>query len=179
MPHADGAEAPSPWVFRFARLVPPEGAVLDLAAGAGRHTRFFLDRGNRVTAVDRDVSRVVGLDGGPRLECIAADLEGGQPWPLGQRQFAGVVVTNYLWRPLLPLIVAAVAPGGALLYETFAVGNERFGRPRNPDFLLKPGELAGLVAGRLAIAAYEHVEVALPRPAMVQRIAALRPDPAG
>ena len=102
---------------------------------------------------------------------IRADLEAGA-WPLAGRQFDAVVVTNYLWRPLLPAIVAALAPGGVLLYETFAVGNERLGKPSNPDFLLKPGELLEVVRGRLQVVAYENVEVTSPRPAVVQRIAA-------
>src|SRR5690606_29782560 len=95
-------------------------------------------------------------------------------WPLGDRRFAGVIVTNYLHRPLLPLIVQAVAPGGALIYETFAQGNERFGRPRSPRFLLEPGELLEAVRGQLEVVAYEHGEIPEPKPAMVQRIAAVR-----
>ncbi len=147
--------------------------MLDLACGGGRHVRHLLTRGHAVAAVDRDLSGIRDLLGTPQLEAIEADLEGG-PWPLAGRRFAGVVVTNYLHRPLLPAIVAAVAPGGVLIYETFAAGNERFGRPRNPDFLLRPGELLDVVAGHLEVIAYEHLEVRRPRPAMVQRIAARR-----
>ena len=165
--------APSPWVVRFAGLVPAGGRVLDLACGGGRHTRFFLERHHPVTAVDIDLAGVADLTGRPDIETIEADLEGGAPWPLTDRRFAGIVVTNYLHRPLLPAIVAAVAPGGVLIYETFAVGNERFGRPANPDFLLRPGELIDAVQGRLEIVAYENLEVAEPKPAMVQRIAAI------
>lgn len=167
---------PSDWVRRFAALVPAGGPVLDLACGAGRHVRLFLDKGHPVTAVDRDLTGLADIAGDPRLETLAADLEGGADWPLAERRFAGVVVTNYLHRPILPRIVAAVAPGGALLYETFAVGNERFGRPRNPDFLLRPGELLEAVRGRLQVVAYENLEVAEPKPAVVQRIAAVNRD---
>jgi len=165
--------APSPWVARFAGLVPAGGRVLDLACGGGRHARLFLDRGHPVTAVDIDTSRLAALGNPAGLEVIAADLEGGAPWPLAGRNFAGIVVTNYLHRPLLPMIVDALAPDGALIYETFVVGNERFGRPRNPDHLLRPGELLEAVRGRLDVVAYENLEIAEPKPAMVQRIAAV------
>lgn len=164
--------AASGWIGRWAGLVPAGGAVLDLAAGSGRHGRLFAARGHPVTLLDRDVSGLADLSGQPGIDILEADIEAG-PWPLADRTFAGVVVTNYLWRPLLDRIVAAVAPGGALLYETFAVGNERFGRPRNPDFLLRPGELLDAVRGRLEVRAYEHGETADP-PAMRQKIAAVR-----
>ena len=169
--------APSAWVVRFAYRVPSGGTVLDLACGPGRHVRLFLTRGHPVVAVDRDLSGLCGLGEPVNLERIQADLEGGGAWPLGFRQFAGVVVTNYLFRPLLPRIVQAVAPAGVLIYETFAAGNERFGRPSNPDFLLRPGELLVAVEGSLEVVAYENLEVREPRPAMVQRIAAVRPPP--
>ena len=187
---------PSPWVMRFASLVPPGGEVLDLAAGSGRHSRLFLELGHPVVAVDRNLSALRGsalagpadpaecprpdTAGAPsaraRLELVEADLEDGSPWPLGDRRFAGIVVTNYLWRPLLPRLLATLAPGGALLYETFAQGNERFGSPRNPDFLLRDGELLERVRGRLRVVAYEQVVVGPPRPAVVQRIAAVDPS---
>jgi SAM-dependent methyltransferase len=168
-----GGAAPSPWVARFAALVPADGQVLDLACGAGRHARLFLDRGHPVTALDIDVSRLAALGGHAELEVIAADLEDGAKWPLGGRRFAGIVVTNYLHRPLLPMIVDAVAPGGAQIYETFAAGNGHSGRPRNPDHLLRPGELLEAVRGRLQVVAYENLEIAEPKPAMVQRIVAV------
>ena len=148
--------------------------MLDVACGAGRHTRLFLSLGHPVTAVDVDTSRLGDIRGAPRLSIIEADLEQGGSWPLGDRSFAGVVVANYLWRPLLPTLIAAVAPGGVFIYETFARGNERFGRPRDPAFLLEPGELIRAVQGRLTIVAYEHGEVAEPRPGVVQRICAIR-----
>ncbi|MGQ0664477.1 MAG: class I SAM-dependent methyltransferase [Pseudomonadota bacterium] len=167
--------APSPWVVRFAGLVPPGGAVLDVAAGYGRHARLFLSRGHRVTALERDPEGLADLAGRPDLEIVAVDLETGGRWPLGERRFAGVVVTNYLYRPLMTAIVAAVAPGGVLIYETFAQGNAAFGKPSNPDFLLRPGELIAALAGRLRVLAYEDLEVAKPRAAMVQRIVARAP----
>lgn len=167
---------PSAWAARFVPAVLPGalpgGTALDLACGGGRHTRLLLERGWRVTAVDRDVQGLTDLRGDPRVEILQADLEAG-PWPLADRRFGAVVVTNYLWRPLLPRIVAAVAPGGMLVYETFARGNERFGKPSNPDFLLADGELLDAVRGKLHVVAYECLEVAEPRPAMVQRIAAV------
>ncbi|RMD62761.1 MAG: methyltransferase domain-containing protein [Alphaproteobacteria bacterium] len=165
--------APSPWVLRFAGRIPAGGRVLDLACGPGRHTRLFLERGHPVTAIDIDTSGVADLTGHPGLEIIEADLEGGAPFPVAGRHFAGVVVTNYLYRPLLPALVGAVVPGGAFIYETFAKGNERYGRPRNPDHLVGPGELLDAVYGRLRILAYEDLDVTTPRPAAVQRICAV------
>jgi len=167
--------APSPWILRFAPMVPAGGRVLDLACGSGRHGRLFLDRGHPVTFVDRNVSGVGDLVGRSDVEIIGADLETGDPWPLGDRRFAGVVVTNYLWRPILPRITAAVTPGGLLIYETFAQGNEAFGRPCNPDFLLTAGELFEAVRGELRILAYsQHIRGA-PSQAVIQHIAAIRP----
>lgn len=140
--------------------------ALDLACGSGRHTRLLLDRGLRVTAVDRDPEALLALPEAVRVLCT--DLENG-PWPLTGERFDLVLVTNYLWRPLLPQIVASVAPGGWLVYETFAVGQEQFGRPRNPDFLLQPGELLAACQGKLHVLAYEDGVVNVNR---VQRVAA-------
>jgi SAM-dependent methyltransferase len=167
-----GTEQASPWIVRFAHLVPAGGAVLDLACGRGRHLRWFAARGHPVTGVDRDAEALATLqDVG---ELVVADIENG-PWPLAGRQFAAVVVTNYLWRPLFPRILAAVAPGGVLLHETFAQGNETVGKPSRPDFLLAPGELLQAYAG-LRVVAYE--DGFLPQPdRFVQRIAAVRPPP--
>ncbi len=168
------AAAPSPWVVRFAGQVAPGGGVLDVAAGRGRHAGLFLDRGHPVFAVDVAVDGLAGLIGRPGLTIVPADLEQGA-WPFPGQRFAAVVVVNYLWRPLLPTLVAAVAPGGWLLYETFAQGNERFGRPANPAFLLAPGELLAAVEGLLEVRAYEHGEESRPTPAVRQRIAAWLP----
>ncbi len=159
----------SPWIVTWAGLLPADATVLDIAAGKGRHSRYLAARGHRVTAIDRDVSELATADG---IEGVAADLEDGSPWPLGNRRFGAVVVTNYLHRPLFPLLFEALQPGGILLYETFMVGNERFGKPSRPEFLLKDGELLDLVRGRFSVTAYEARMISEPRMAMVQRIAA-------
>ena len=177
----DGSSAagrPSPWVVRFASLIPAGGAVLDVAAGSGRHTRWLVEQGWRVLAVDRDISSLRSLQGfgsapgGVEIEVVEADLEASS-WPFEGRRFDGVVVTNYLHRPLLPTLVGSLASGGALLYETFADGQQRYGRPTNPDWLLRPGELLDAVRGRLAVVAYE--DLTTDTPARIQRIAATAP----
>ena len=166
---------PSSWIARHAHLVPKAGPVLDLAAGGGRHARYFKALGYAVVAVDRDVSGLADLAGDAQIEVIAADLEGGAPWPLGERRFAGIVVTNYLHRPLLPAIAAALLPGGVLLYETFGIGNEKFGKPSNPDFLLRPGELLDFAETEgFVVRGYACGEVTEPRPAVLQRIVAVK-----
>lgn len=168
----DQAElAPSSWVVRFAPLVPSGGRVLDVACGNGRHALFFAARGHHVDAVDRDPSRIDHA--ASSISVVQADIEVGA-WPFEGEKFAGVVVTNYLHRPLLPKLVAAVAHGGVLIYETFAAGNERYGRPSRPDFLLQPGELLECVRGQLQVLAFEDIYVESPKPARVQRIAAAR-----
>lgn len=169
-PHA--TLAPSPWVQRWSTLVPAGATVLDLACGQGRHLRWFAQRGCSVTGVDRDAAALAASAG--LGELITADVENG-PWPLPGRRFDAVVVTNYLWRALLPTVVDSVAAGGVLVYETFAVGNETVGKPSNPDFLLRPGELLQACAG-LRIVAYEDGFLDAP-PRFVQRIAAVRVTP--
>jgi SAM-dependent methyltransferase len=168
---------PSPWITRFGPGVAEGATVLDVACGSGRHTRWFADHGYRVIALDRDLSGVADLHNDPRVDLVECDLEVGAPVPVDTGRCAAVVVTNYLWRPILDELVARVASGGWLLYETFAVGNEQFGRPTNPEYLLRPGELLDL-AHRHAfrVVAYEDVAVAEPRPAAVQRVAALNVD---
>ncbi len=169
----------SRWVQRFAPLVPAGAAVLDLACGGGRHARFFLDRGAAVTCIDRDIGGLGDLAG--RAEIIAADLETGGEWPLASRHFDAIVVVNYLHRPLAADLLACLAPGGVLLYETFASGNERYDRPRNPDHLLRSGELLALAGRRgLRILAYEDgIEQRPVGPRAVQRICAIdREQPA-
>jgi SAM-dependent methyltransferase len=170
--HGRGPVEVSAWVRRFAPRIPAGGAVLDLAAGGGRHTRFLAGLGYRVTAVDCDVSGLADFRVNAAVSVLELDLEDGRPWPLGGG-YDGIVVTNYLFRPLLPAIVRAVAQRGCLVYETFAAGNERFGKPSSPDFLLQPGELLEAVRGCLLVIAYEHLELSDPKPAVVQRIAAL------
>ena len=175
MTSARGRSDPAAWIVRFAPLVPAGAAVLDLACGAGRHARLFLERGHPVTAVDIDVSALDDLRGDPQLEIVQADLENA-PWPLPGRRFCAVIVTNYLWRPLFEHVLEAIEAGGLLLYETFARGNEAYGRPTNPEFLLQPGELLEVVRGRLQIVAYEHGYVDRPRPAVKQRLCAARTE---
>lgn len=155
--------------MRWMPLVRPGGEVLDLACGAGRHSVALARLGFEVSAVDRDTSLFADPPSGVTL--LQADLEGG-PWPYPGTRFDGIFVTNYLHRPLLPVLVGSLEPGGVLVYETFARGNERFGKPSNPAFLLAPGELLEAVAGRLRVLAYEDLVVDSPRPAAVQRICA-------
>ena len=165
-----GTENPSVWVRRWTHLVPAGADVLDVACGFGRHMRWFASQGHPVVGVDQSPDAVASLAGVG--EVLLADIEGGL-WPFTGRTFGGVVVTNYLWRPLFPSIVESVAPGGVLIYETFAAGNETVGKPSRPDFLLQPGELLRACEG-LRIVAYE--DGFLDEPArFVQRIAAVRP----
>jgi SAM-dependent methyltransferase len=166
-------QAPSAWVVRWSGLVPAGGRVLDIACGNGRHSRFFAASGHPVEAVDRDPAKLAPLAGIPGITTLCADLE-AREWPYPGDRFAGIVVANYLYRPLFPHLLAALATGGVLIYETFAAGNERYGRPSNPAFLLAPGELLDVVNGRLRVVAYEDLHVSEPRPAMVQRICATK-----
>jgi SAM-dependent methyltransferase len=166
---------PSAWITRFGAEVTPPGPVLDVACGGGRHARWFAARGCDVVAIDRDLTGIADLAGSAHVELVAADLEDGSPFPVLAAPFGAVVVTNYLWRPILDVLAALVGPGGWLLYETFAAGNERFGRPANPEHLLRRNELLDLARRHgLIVVAYEDVEVLEPRRAVVQRIAATR-----
>jgi SAM-dependent methyltransferase len=168
-----GNEAPSEWVRRWTHLVRPDGRVLDVACGAGRHLRWFAQRGHPVTGVDRSAQALAdaAVDG----ELVEADIENG-PWPWPGRQFDAVVVTNYLWRPLMSTLVESVSPGGVLIYETFAHGNASVGKPSREDFLLQPGELLTLCQPALRIVAYE--DGFLPQPdRFVQRVVAVREVP--
>lgn len=167
-----GTEAPSAWVQRWTHLIPHQATALDLACGAGRHMRWLQAQGLNVTGVDRSPEAIAACAGLGELIC--ADIENG-PWPLPGRQFGAVVVTNYLWRPLLPAVLASLTPGGVLIYETFAQGHETVGRPSRADFLLRPGELLQAF-GALRTVAYE--DGYLENPArFVQRIAAVRETP--
>ena len=155
----------SAWVTRWAALA-TRGPVLDVASGAGRHARLFAARGLEVIAVDREAQSI------PGVRFVKADLEDGRPWPFAGQRFGAIVVTNYLHRPLFPPISAALEEGGVLIYETFMLGNERYGRPSNPDFLLRPGELLEAF-GALTVVAFEQGDTGK---ALVQRICVIRGD---
>ncbi len=164
---------PSAWILRFAGLIRAGGPVLDLACGDGRHTRLLAGRGHPVTAADIDATGVADLDGRPGIRIIAQDLEAGT-WPFSPGSFAGIVITNYLHRPHFAVLPGTLEPGGVLLIETFGAGNEKLGRPRNPDFLLAPGELLTAFGHDLQVVAYEHGIEDVPRPAVRQRLCAVR-----
>ncbi|MBM3362049.1 MAG: class I SAM-dependent methyltransferase [Betaproteobacteria bacterium] len=168
-------QEPSAWVRRWSHLVPP-GPVLDLACGRGRHLRWFAQRGHPVVGVDRSAQALAAI-GLPAAACetVLADIEAG-PWPLPGRRFSAVVVTHYLWRPLMPHLIESLAEAGVLIYETFAQGQESLGRPSRPEFLLRPGELIEICQG-LRIVAFEdgHQPQSAQAPArFIQRIAAVR-----
>ena len=161
-----GIDAPSAWVLRWAPLI-ARGTVLDVACGGGRHSRLFLERGLKVVAIDREPQVI------PGARFIQADLEDGSPWPLAGERFEGIVVTNYLHRLLFPTLAEALAPGGVLIYETFMIGNEKYGRPSNPAFLLRPGELRAAFRN-LREEGFEEGFVRDPKPAMIQRLCAVQ-----
>src|SRR5258708_26292439 len=171
MDNVHAVAPPSPWVRRFVPLIPSGGRVLDLAAGNGRHTSLLRDCGFAVVAADRDAARLAAFADDPLCTIRTLDLEDGVPWALGA-EYDGIVVTNYLHRPLFPALIAALAPGGILIYETFAVGNERLGRPSNPEFLLRPDELLTVFGSVLSVVAFEQGVVERPTPALIHRIAA-------
>lgn len=169
-----GTEAPSAWIRRWSHLVPAGSTVLDLACGHGRHTRWFAGRGHPVLALDRAqaaLDSLAELAGSGGVRTLCADIEGG-PWPLDGQLFGAVVVSNYLWRAVWPRVAECVQPGGVLLYETFAVGQQTLGKPSRPDFLLQPGELLHAFAGLRVVAFEDGFDPAVPR--FVQRIAAVR-----
>lgn len=164
---------PSPWIERFAKLVPATARVLDVAAGNGRHALYFANRGNRVVAVDRDSESLAAFADVPRIETRVLDLETAK-WPLAGETFDAIVVVNYLHRAALPQLLAMLSADGVLLYETFAVGNEQYGRPSNPDFLLREGELLEIVRGHLTVVAFEQgLSSNRDKPAVIERIAAV------
>jgi SAM-dependent methyltransferase len=170
--HAHETDTPSPWVRRWAALIRPGGRVLDVACGQGRHLRYLSSLGFAVVGVDRDEAALAALKGMSGVEIQLADLE-ARPWPFAPGGFDGVVVANYLHRPLFPDLVGALGPGGVLIYETFALGNERYGRPSNPAFLLRPDELLHRLEP-LAVVAFEQGLVSAPKQAVIQRVCAVR-----
>jgi len=169
---AHASLAPSAWVRRWSHLVPAQGRVLDVACGHGRHAYWFHQRNHPLTLVDRSREAIESIAiPATSCEAVVADIENG-PWPFAGRQFDAVVVTNYLWRPLLPTLLASLAPGGVLIYETFAQGNETVGKPSRPDFLLRPGELLEVCRGLRVVAFEDGFQQAPDR--FTQRIAAVR-----
>jgi len=173
MAHQPAAKRPSPWVTQYAESVRAGGSVLDLACGGGRHAVFFASRGHPVTAVDIDTQAIRTIADPATIEIIESDLEQGA-WPLPDRRFDAIVVVNYLYRPHFRRLIESLTSGGLLLFDTFAVGNERLGRPRNPDYLLRPGELLLEFGDALNVVAYEHGEVREPDAAVRQRLCAVR-----
>jgi len=172
-PH--NTSVPSPWVQRFVPEIATNGTVLDVACGWGRHTRLLAAAGHAVTALDIDIGSLGDLSTHDRVTPMQANLEDGAPFALAGQTFDAIVVVNYLWRPLFGDLVNGLKPGGALIYDTFAAGNEKYGRPRNPDHLLAVGELLDVArAAGLMVRAYEHGEVSAPAPAVRQRICAIK-----
>ncbi len=160
---------PAPWVEKHGNLPPRDGNILDIACGNGRHARFFAEMGYSITVVDRDVSNLIDPH---NFEIVEADLENA-PWPFPGRQFAGIVVVNYLHRPLLATLIDSLQPGGVLIYQTFAIGNEAYGGPKNPDFLLRENELLDVFGERLRVVEFWHGLIEGDHPAVIQQICAV------
>ena len=169
---AQASLAPSHWVLRFSSLVADGARVLDVACGQGRHSRWFAARGCRVVAVDRDTAALDQLSSVAGVSAVSADLE-ADPWPFESDKFDAIIVTNYLHRALFPSLLRALADDGVLVYETFARGNEAYGKPSNPDFLLTEGELLTIIGRSLIVVAFEQGRIESEPPAVVQRLAAL------
>ena len=171
LPHGTApAAVPSEWIQRFTHLLPTPAKVLDVACGDGRHATYLTSLGHQVTGIDRNAEALAQLP--QAVHAVSADIE-NKPWPLPGQQFDAVIVTNYLWRDLWPHILGSVRTGGVLIYETFALGNEAYGKPSRPDFLLAPGELLQVCHG-WHIVAYEHGLRTQPD-RVVQRIVAIKP----
>ena len=169
---AHASLAPSRWVVRFSSLVADGARVLDVACGQGRHSRWFAARGCRVVAVDRDTAALDLLSSVAGVTAVSADLE-AQPWPFAREKFDAIIVTHYLHRALFPSLLRALADDGVLVYETFARGNEAYGKPSNPDFLLTEGELLTIIDRTLIVVAFEQGRIESEPPVVVQRLAAV------
>ena len=165
---------PSNWVEKYLEIIPKGGTVLDLACGSGRHTRLLLNTGRSVTALDRDVSKLEDLSNNNHLKIFKFDLEGNVPWPFNAESFDGIIVVNYLYRPLFPMIIDALAVNGVLIYQTFAIGNEKYGRPNNPDYLLKNNELLNEFGEQLQVVKFDHGYIRRPSPAIMQSICCIK-----
>lgn len=166
-------EKPSPWIVKHAPLIAKEGRVLDLACGNGRHAICLAKQGYRVDAIDRDAQALSSMLGVDNINASIADFEAGG-WPDSERRYDGLIVSRYLYRPLLLTLAEMLNPGGVLIYETFMMGNEHYGKPSNPDFLLQPDELLEVYSPALTIVAFEQGEQKTPRPAVMQRICAVK-----
>ena len=174
--HCHATDLPSAWVQRWSHLVRPGGVVLDVACGQGRHARWFYERNHTLALVDRSQEAIESIAlPAQTCEAVVADIESG-PWPFAGRQFDAVVVTNYLWRPLMPILLGSLSPGGVLIYETFTAGNETVGKPSRLDFLLRPGELLDVCRGLRIVAFEDGFQEGRPGQTLrfVQRIAAVR-----
>lgn len=163
--------APSPWVVQYIPLVNKNDRILDLACGSGRHAIWLAGQGYHVDAIDRDTQAVSGMVGIDNIKVFILDLEAGN-WPSADQRYGGIIVSRYLHRPLLRALAEILTPGGVLIYETFMAGNERHGKPSNPDFLLQPDELLATYSPLLDVIAFEQGEEMTPRPAVMQRICA-------
>ena len=161
---------PLDWIVQHAGQIAAPGNVLDVACGRGRHTRYLLSLGYRVTALDRDTGAVSDLAGRPNLRIMENDLEDGSPWPVAGEVFQGIVVSNYLYRPLYDALVDALATGGILIYQTFSDGNAAYGKPRNPNFLLRENELLDVFGPRLTVLDFNQGHTDHPSPAVIQQI---------
>ena len=161
---------PLDWVVQHAGQIAAPGHVLDVACGRGRHTRYLLSLGYRVTALDRDTGALSDLAGRPNLRIMENDLEDGSPWPVAGEVFEGIVVSNYLYRPLYDALVNALATGGLLIYQTFSDGNAAYGKPRNPNFLLRENELLDVFGPRLTVLDFDQGYTDHPSPAVIQKI---------
>jgi SAM-dependent methyltransferase len=163
----------SDWVTKYTALIPSNTLVLDLACGSGRNTRFLLDKGYSVVALDKDVSQLVDISCRKNLRKYKFDLEAGIKFPFHKQEFSGVIVTNYLYRPLFENLINSLSDGGVLIYQTFMIGNEAYGRPINPKFLLKRNELSDVFDKKLYVIAFEQGYIESPKPAVVQSICAI------
>jgi len=170
----DLMEAPSEWLLKHAQHIKPSGHVLDVAAGRGRNARWLAQQGFKVEAVDLDQQALESMQGVENIQLRVADIENAD-WPYPDWQFDAIVVCRYLHRPLFSILQQSLAPQGVLIYETFMRGHEAYGKPSNPDFLLRENELLEAFQDRLEVIAFEQGLFETPKPALLQRICAKTP----